>query len=89
MNVTVTFTDAELAEIARVTGEPRKGTALRLLVLEALDQRRRIELSEKFLTGEWGVDLKGYESLPDADPILAPLAPDVPHAPTSGERGQG
>ena len=29
---------------------------------EALQQRRRAEITQRFLSGEWGVDLETYEA---------------------------
>lgn len=31
---------------------------------EALQQRRRAEIAQRFLSGEWGVDLETYEAAP-------------------------
>ena len=67
MKVTVEFPDSEIAEICRVTGERKKGPAIRKLVADALRMKRRELLAEKFISGEWGVDLKGFEAAQAAE----------------------
>ena len=42
--------------------ERKKGSAIRRLMEEALQQRRRAEIAQRFLSGEWGVDLETYEA---------------------------
>lgn len=44
-----------------MTGEKKKGPAIRRLVADALLLKRREELAQKFIAGEWGVELKGFE----------------------------
>lgn len=61
MKITVEFPDSEMKEICRVTGERKKGPAIRKLVGEALMLKRREALAQKFISGEWGVELKGFE----------------------------
>ncbi len=61
MKITVEIPEKDLRDICRVTGISKKGPAIRKLVGDALMLERRKELSEKFLTGEWGTDLAGYE----------------------------
>ncbi len=61
MKITVEFPDSEVKEICRVTGEKKKGPAIRKLVGEALMLKRREALAQKFIRGEWGVELKGFE----------------------------
>ena len=67
MKVTVDFPDNELKEICRVTGERKKGPAIRKLVMEALLVKRREEIAQKFISGEWGVELTGFEAGRAAD----------------------
>ena len=67
MKITVELPDSELAEICRVTGEKKKGPAIRKLVGDALQMKRRQRLAEKFISGEWGVELKGLEEADAAD----------------------
>lgn len=67
MKITVEFPDSEVKEICRVTGEKKKGPAIRKLVTDALRLKRRAALVEKFLSGEWGVELAGLEEAQSAD----------------------
>ena len=61
MKITVEMSAVEIKEICRVTGERKKGPAIRKLVADALMLKRREELVRKFIEGEWGVSLKGFE----------------------------
>jgi hypothetical protein len=67
MKITVEFPDSEIKEICRVTGERKKGPAIRKLVTDALRLKRRAELVEKFVSGEWGVELAGLEAAQASD----------------------
>ncbi len=62
MKVTVELSDQEMAEVLKLTGERKKGPAIRRLMEEALQQRRRAEVAQRFLSGEWGVELETYEA---------------------------
>jgi hypothetical protein len=62
MKVTVELSDQEMAEVLEVTGERKKGPAIRRLMEEALQQRRRAQIVEHFLTGAWGVELESFEA---------------------------
>jgi hypothetical protein len=62
MKVTVELSDQEMAEVLELTGERKKGPAIRRLMEEALKQRRRAQIAQKFLSGEWGVELETYEA---------------------------
>ena len=62
MKVTVELSDQEMAEVLEFTGERKKGPAIRRLMAESLQQRRRARIAERFLSGEWGVDLEGFEA---------------------------
>ena len=62
MKVTVELSDKEMAEILDLTGERKKGPAIRRLMEEALQQRRRAQIAQRFLSGEWGVELETYEA---------------------------
>jgi hypothetical protein len=62
MKVTVELSDQEMAEVLELTGERKKGPAIRRLMEEALQQRRRAQIAQKFLSGEWGVELDTYEA---------------------------
>jgi hypothetical protein len=61
MKISVELSENELREICRVTGEAKKGPAIRKLLLDALMLKRRAKLAERFISGEWGVELAGYE----------------------------
>ena len=67
MKITVELPDSEIKEICRVTGERKKGPAIRKLVTDALMMKRREAIAEKFMSGEWGVELKGFEASRAAD----------------------
>ena len=62
MKVTVELSDQEMTEILELTGERKKGPAIRRLMEEALQQRRRAQIVQRFLSGEWGVELDTYEA---------------------------
>jgi len=62
MKVTVELSDKEMAEILDLTGERKKGPAIRRLMEEALQQRRRAQIAQRFLSSEWGVALETYEA---------------------------
>jgi hypothetical protein len=67
MKITVELPDSEIKEICRVTGERKKGPAIRKLVAGALMLKRREMLAQKFISGEWGVELQGVEAARGAD----------------------
>jgi hypothetical protein len=67
MKITVEISDSQIKEICRVTGEKKKGPAIRKLVADALMLKRRALLANKFISGEWGVELKGFEAGQSAD----------------------
>jgi hypothetical protein len=62
MKETVDLSDNEMREILELTGERKKGPAIRRLMEEALRQRRRTQIARRFLSGEWGVELESYEA---------------------------
>jgi hypothetical protein len=62
MKVTVELSDHEMAEILDLTGERKKGPAIRRLMAEALQQRRRAQIAQRFLSGDWGVELESFEA---------------------------
>lgn len=62
MKVSVELSDSEMAEILHLTGERKKGPAIRRLMEEGLQQRRRAQSVQRFLSGEWGVGLETYEA---------------------------
>ena len=67
MKITVDMSDSDIKEICRLTGEKKKGPAIRKLAADALMLKRREKLAQKFITGEWGVELKGLETGQTAD----------------------
>lgn len=62
MKISVELSDSEVKEICRVTGEKKKGPAIRKLLGDALMLKRRALMSEKFISGEWGVELATFEA---------------------------
>ena len=62
MRITVEISDSDMKEICRVMGEKKKRLAIRKLVEETLMLKRRAAFADKFISGEWGVELKGYEA---------------------------
>ncbi|WP_255094812.1 hypothetical protein [Synechococcus sp. J7-Johnson] len=67
MKVTVDLSDHEMREILELTGERKKGPAIRRLLEQALQHRRRAQIAQRFLSGEWGVELEGYEADQERD----------------------
>ena len=67
MKVTVDISASELDEIRSYTGESKKGPAIRKMVIDALLLKRREKLSQKFISGAWGVELDGFEAGRAAD----------------------
>ena len=61
MKITVEISDSDLKEVCQVTGEKKKGPAIRKLVADALMLKRREKLAQKFIDAEWGAELKGFE----------------------------
>jgi hypothetical protein len=69
MKITVELSDSEVREICRVTGEKKKGPAIRRLVTDALMLKRREKLAQKFIDAEWGVELKDFEAAQAAEQV--------------------
>ena len=69
MKVTVDIPDADLADICRLTGESCEGPAVLRMVTDALMMKRREQIARKFVTGEWGVELEGWEADQEAERI--------------------
>ncbi|MCX5949049.1 MAG: hypothetical protein NTY67_13010 [Cyanobacteria bacterium] len=56
MKVTVELSDQEMVEILNLTGERKKGPAIRRLMEAALQQRRRAQIAQRFSSaanGAW------------------------------------
>jgi hypothetical protein len=62
MKITVELPEAELVEICEVTGISKKGPAIRKLISDSLQLRKRARISAKFLTGEWSTELESFEA---------------------------
>ena len=67
MKVTVEISDSELSEVCKLTGEMKKGPAIRKLVVDSLMLKRREAMTQKFIAGELGVELKGIDGDRPAD----------------------
>jgi hypothetical protein len=67
MKVTVEISDKEMQEVLELTGETQKGNAIRQLMEEALQFRRRAQIAERFIRGEWGVELVSFEDTRELD----------------------
>ena len=63
MKITVDISESDLREIQRHSGEKRKGPAIQKFMADKLQLARRREISRKFLSGEWSVDLPSIEKL--------------------------
>jgi hypothetical protein len=61
MKITLEISDDELRDIRKATGVRKKRAAVRQLIENALMLERRREMTEKFLSGEWGVEYQGYD----------------------------
>jgi hypothetical protein len=67
MKITVELPEAELSEICQITGISKKGPAIRRLLSDSLQTRRRATIAEKFISGEWSAELQDFESAKAAD----------------------
>jgi len=67
MKVTVELSDSQLQKVCQLTGERKKGPAIRKLVVDALTMKRREEIAARFISGQWGTTLAGFESARAAD----------------------
>jgi hypothetical protein len=71
--VTVELSDQAMTEILQFAGERKKGPAIRRLMEEALQQRRRAQIAQRFLSGEWGVELETYEADQERERLRDPV----------------
>lgn len=62
MKITVDLPESELREICELTGIRKKGPAIRRLLGDSLMLQRRLQVSKKFLSGEWAAELDGHEA---------------------------
>ena len=67
MRITLDISESDIKEICRITGERKKGSAIRKFVVDSLMLKRRARLAQKFIDGEWGVEVKGFEATQDDD----------------------
>jgi hypothetical protein len=67
MKITVEFSEIELRDIRRFTGEGKKGPAVRKMVMDALMLKKREEIARRFITGNFGAELAGFEESRAAD----------------------
>lgn len=67
MKITIELPESDVKDICRMTGEKKKARAIRRFVLDALMLKRRHEIAQKFISGEWGAELKGFEESQAAD----------------------
>ena len=63
MKITVDISESDLREIQQHSGEKKKGPAIQKFIADTLRLARRREISRKFLSGEWSVDLPSIEKL--------------------------
>jgi hypothetical protein len=69
MEVTVDLSETELVEISEITGISKKGPAIRRLLAETLQARRRAKIAGRFLSGQWSAKLKNFEESKAADRV--------------------
>lgn len=67
MKITVDMSESELVEIYEITGITKKGPAIRRLLTETLQARRRAKIAGRFLSGQWSTELKNFEEVKAAD----------------------
>ena len=67
MKISVELSDSELKDICRLTGERKKGPAIRKLVVDALMMKRRGDLAGKFIAGKGAMELSDFEPSRAAD----------------------
>ena len=61
MKITVELPEKDLRDICRLTGEKKKGPAIRKLLVDALMLRRRREIAGKFVSGEFGTEAPPWQ----------------------------
>ena len=71
MKITVDLPEKDLAEVCEMTGITKKGPAIRKLLADTLQTRRRAKIANKFITGEWSADLDGFEAAKAVDRAAA------------------
>jgi hypothetical protein len=63
VKITVDISESDLREIQRHSGKKKKGPAIQKFIADTLRLAHRREISRKFLSGEWSVDLPSIEKL--------------------------
>jgi hypothetical protein len=63
VKITVDISELDLREIQRHSGKKKRGPAIQKFIADTLRLARRREISRKFLSGEWSVDLPSIEKL--------------------------
>jgi hypothetical protein len=63
MKITVELVESDIERICQITGERRKGPAVRQFIVHSLQIERRRVIASRFIEGEWGVDLEGFEQM--------------------------
>ena len=67
MKITVELTDNDLKDILRISGEKKKGPAIRKFITTELMLQRRREISRKILKGELSADISLTKHKRDLD----------------------
>ncbi len=67
MKISVELSDSELKDICRITGEKKKGPAIRKMVVDTLLMKQREEIASKFIDGKWSAEMTGFEAARSAD----------------------
>ncbi|MGJ8696058.1 MAG: hypothetical protein ACSHYF_07055 [Verrucomicrobiaceae bacterium] len=62
MKVTVELDPAEISELCALTGETKKGPAVRKVVTDAIMMEKRRKISDQFVSGEWSAELEDFEN---------------------------
>jgi hypothetical protein len=67
MKITVELPESDLREICELTGIRKKGPAIRKLITDSLQLRKRARISRRFLAGEWSAGLEFFEAARNGD----------------------
>jgi hypothetical protein len=62
MKITVEIPENDLADVCRFTGEKKKGPAIRKMVADTLMLRRRKEMTDRIMSGEWQFDMPSWKA---------------------------
>jgi hypothetical protein len=63
MKITVELSEKDLKDVRRFSGEKKKGPAIRKFIVTELMLKRRREISQKILAGEWSAELPSIDRL--------------------------